>query len=74
MIEVCGIDWSTAPERRFAVRLRVDSARRQMEVVEARGRLGDREVHAICGDTMLDSVGVDVAFGWTLASPAAHLI
>lgn len=64
MLDVCGIDWATTRARRFGVRLEVRASKGELEVVEVHDRLEEADVHRICGDATLDSVGVDVAFGW----------
>lgn len=64
MLEVFGIDWATTKSRRYAVRLAVDVQAGALKLVEAQDKVDDAAVHAICADDALDSVGIDVAFGW----------
>ncbi|MGM0556166.1 MAG: DUF429 domain-containing protein [Myxococcota bacterium] len=63
-MDVCGIDWATSKARRYAVRLAVSDQGESLELLDVWDKLSEDDVHEICSDRTLDSVGVDVAFGW----------
>lgn len=57
-----GIDWATEAKNRAAVVIEVDGSR--FIVTEVRSPLSEREAAELCLTDRLETVGVDIPFGW----------